>query len=283
MKRKEHLKSRTTSTEFVPILALTIMDEIKQKILIAVRSRETNPTHPDVASVPTGRIPTALYDDLIQGAGEGYPVQDFVQTSKEYGVDIYPNSQFVNNQEASAHNSVIHSVESLMTKKLGLAEALEKNMIEFKARARLVLHGNAHYPNLFQDGIDHKEEIDMLNIEVLVKEGADLFPSKTASYRDIVWASLEEFTQMTQNKDVCHLGLNGFQTCVDGLCVPQRNLFSSKINKNTFPPSLSPHPRPEISPTFDEFYSFLKFVLANGFIQRFPIRDISRKILFKHW
>ncbi len=199
------------------VLALTILNTDASiaegaskgdKVLVCVRNREVNKTHPDVVSVPTQRIPTVLAEQILHES----------QKVGNQGDTMLFNCEEVSNTKENGHNEILFLVESLLSKKLGIADPLEGGAIKFSA----TLYGNqtgvANYPNL-----DDSEHLRMLNIVVHVHEGADLFPENTKSYDLVKWVPVDGFLKMWfRGKDPKDIGLTGKQAlgvCVDGLCI----------------------------------------------------------------
>jgi len=208
----------TETEDMAPfVLALTIVKSSARQpagfsaddqILICVRNKDINRTHPEVVSVPTQRIPKTLAENLLQ---------DSQTTGMEGDTNLFQGEVY-SNTTANGHNEVVFLVESLLSKKLGVADSLESGLIKFRA----ALHGNqngvAKYPNL-----DETEHLQMINIVVYVEEGAQLFPTETKSYDLVKWVPTDGFLKMWfDGKDPTNIGLTGEQAlgvCVDGLCI----------------------------------------------------------------
>jgi len=219
-----------------PVVALTILRGAKSaddQILTVVRNPDTNLTHPDVISVPTQRLPEALLASLLERA----VVRSRVQRQRRGGTEtltIFRDDQ-VDNAGASGHDPVVYAVESLLARKLGLAEALENDALRYQAWLGALLEGRAQYPSLITDAeylsagrdasSDAQEAILMLNIAVRITEGADLFPESTGSYNLIRWSDRNLFRRMTADRDPAAIGLDMFRFCVDGLCVDSSDAF----------------------------------------------------------
>lgn len=202
------------------VIALTIIDRDtladgkiveNTRVRIGVRRAERNLTHPDIVSVPTQRIPQSLANNLLG-----------IETSVDEKRSIALPACWIPNGIASGHRSVVYAVESLMSRKLGVAEYLESERLKFVATPAICILDWANYPNLI-DADDapypSKELLRMINIRVHLTEGTDLFPTDTESYHQSRWVTAREYSAMMDGKDVSLVGLDGFKFCVDGLCV----------------------------------------------------------------
>jgi len=208
----------STDTKKIPyVLTLTILNAEKTKIngnlndkivRFCVRNSDVNPTHPDVVSVPTQRIPQTLAEAIIASSTE----------CGKSGKTMLREQSFVSNKDVDGHNAVIFAVESLFSRKMGVADILERNEIEFSAALAGTHIGTAKYVNLGKE-----ECLHMLNIQVLITKGADKFPDKTTSYDISGWMPVQKFLPMWDDgKDVTLAGINSEKAmgiCVDGLCI----------------------------------------------------------------
>ena len=183
-------------------------------VLSCVRDRSVNLTHPDVVSVPTQRIPISIGNELeALGTPNG-----------SYGETTLLASDRYSSQDSDGHNPMIYIVESLLSRKMGVADALESGDLEFTAELVGYHHGHARYPagTGVNHDIDDDEELKMLNLRVEVTRGADLFPDQTVSYKTQNWSRVSEFLEMWDAKDPLIIGLTpeqAFGCCVDGLCI----------------------------------------------------------------
>ena len=204
------------------VLALTIIKSDKplsdgisanDEVLVCVRNGKINRTHPEVVSVPTQRIPSALAENILAaGTVEG-----------ENGDTTIYRGNAVSTQSANGHSEIIYIVESLLSGKLGLADAIEGDKLSFTARLAGNLVGTANYPELADTEHDDHEHLQMLNLLVRIEQGADLFEKCTLSYDHVKWAPIDKFLKMWKDgKDPTIIGFSGklsFGLCVDGLCI----------------------------------------------------------------
>jgi hypothetical protein len=201
-----------------PVLSLTILDEdtlddgvltSTSNVLVVARHPDTNHTHPDVVSVPTQRLPGALLADVVASARSLGPGVDGATTLYAGGV--------VDSAENSGHHPVIFATESLLARKLGLADALERGTFRFRAALRAVVAGTAVYDNF--DGPDVYEPIDMLNVVVALPRA--VVPVHVPSYRLAAWATVGSFVAGVDARDPSLIApqLDPIQLCVHGVCL----------------------------------------------------------------
>jgi hypothetical protein len=181
-------------SRYRPVLALTVLREVagSRQILVGVRDPRANRTHPDVASVPTRRVPDLLAREW----------QSMIR--KDRGAE-YPG--------------LAGEITALLGLKLGLADPLERGEVTFRigsvgASQGISVIGEDHA------GVPETEELTMFNAEIVLERGADLLPKATASYSALVWAELDAFTRMVRMHEVEQLdaGLNAL-FCAYGLCL----------------------------------------------------------------
>lgn len=201
-----------------PVVALTMLDggslangraTPSSKLLAVVRWPDTNPTHPNVVSVPTHRVTAGLWEELRATASPAGRTPDAVLYS----------ARDVSNLRANSHNPVALAVDLILAKKLGLGDALVKGIFSYRAGVRLTTSGVVAYetPNPYGP----RERIRMLGIRVVVTAGAELLPLSTASYSPILWVGVGEFLRSVDTKDPSDLGpeFDPFEHCIHGLCI----------------------------------------------------------------
>lgn len=201
----EGLTAATASASPVVSLAITREGPVPQ-ILVVVRARDTNLTHGDVVSVPTIRVPRGVLERLLAAT---VPVGRHGSTNLLEGPSI-------DNWAGSSHDEVAFVVRSVLSQKLGVADAIERRALKF--RAKVVTHalGCSWYAE--GEGAS-SERIEMLGIGVRVVQGADRFPEITASHTLQRWLAMDEFLTMVQTKDTSALGQAEATLCVHGLCI----------------------------------------------------------------
>lgn len=204
-----------------PVLSLTILDsstlaegivQPDTKVLVVARSAETNKTHPHVVSVPTQRIPQALNDAIVSAAGK-------VGDDPTSGTAYFRQPE-VNNQMHNDHQPLISAVESIMARKLGLADALEREELSFRASLRTRIDGTALYDNL-SDSADFYERVSMLNAIVEVRDDRTVLPVRTSSYSVVAWTSVKSFLEGVDRSDSTAIGpeFDPLTFCVHGVCL----------------------------------------------------------------
>ena len=172
------------------VMALTIVDKsgdpdargvsLDDKILVGVRSADTNSQHSNIACVPTMRIPPAIFEEIasygnrISGEGAKSQILD---------------ADWTENGRGTGHNAVDYGVQNIMSRKLGLAEAHELGDISYLSTPRVL---KSDYSPKFSDQ-DVDEYLAMLNVLVFLVDGKGSIPQKTASYSRLEWVKVSDF------------------------------------------------------------------------------------------
>ena len=201
-----------------PVLSLTVIDAAtlddgilrgESDVLIVARRPDANPTHPNVVSVPTQRLPPSVHRDIVASA-------TLVETLQERSFFVGGE---VDSEVDNGHHPLIFAVESLLGRKLGLSEALESGALRFRAALRSRVRGTAVYDNF--GGDDVYEPIDMLNVLVLVTAGRRKVPAVTTSYGPIGWNAVERFLDGVESRDPTRIDprLDSIEYCVHGVCL----------------------------------------------------------------
>lgn len=221
--------------ESSPVLSLTIIDKStlndniideNTSILLTVRDKNTNLTHPNVISVPTQRIPASLLSELKNSS-----------TLVEHdNSSSYYSEHKVSSLNCNGHHPVIYAVESILSRKLGLSDALESQLLSFDAYLYIVLKGKSYHPNLPKD--DGREEfIEMANIVVITSD-IEIFPKHTPSYSHILWESSKNFINTVKDKNPMLVKLDPIEYCIHGLCIETsyriiiKELVNNQVAKN---------------------------------------------------
>ncbi len=198
--------------DFAPVLALTLVicqwpDE--PEILVGVRSPAANHTHPDVASVPTRRVPLLLAEAWL--------------------ADVRRDGA----EPAAARADLRVEVTNVLAAKLGLADALELGRIRFRVLRLEATQGVSVIGE--EDGDPLTENLTMFNACVILEEGRDLVPRATASYDPLVWGTVGNFLAMSASHDAGQLdaGLEAAFVCAYGLCLrtSERMLGSTALDR----------------------------------------------------
>jgi hypothetical protein len=176
------------------------------KLQLVVRDPATNSTHGDVISVPTMRIPATLFDSLLPSLGSH---------EEQHGKTTIYRLEQADNICLGGHNPLIFTVEGLLAQKLGVANQLELGQLTFNG----VLAAKGVGTSIYDESVLRSEEIRMAGIAVEVTSGADLVPSRTASYSHILWVSVNDFIQAVETRDPAAVGLDPFKFCIRGLCI----------------------------------------------------------------
>lgn len=212
------------AAKVVPVLCLTILDGStdSRRLVTGVRSPDTNATHPGVLSTPTCRIPWSL----AHGALTPKPSTFVIDSSSFIALESPSHSNatrrgmlFASSDEpdhAGGHDCLLFLVESLLARKLGLADALEAGTLQFHAELGSGMLGRASYANF-----ERYENIFMLNILVDFIVGGSLLPSRTAAYEVLQWTGVQRFLKAVADRDPFLLVPDGdpFELCLNGMCV----------------------------------------------------------------
>lgn len=186
--------------QYSPVLALTLLrprPDGRYQILVGVRSPESNRTHPNVASVPTQRIKSSAV------------ARCWIQRLRRSG-----------GASLVMRNDLRGEVSYLLARKLGLADPLEYGHVRFGALKLSAAQGRSVIGET-PTGEPLTERLTMFNCSVLLREGADHIPRKTASYDPLVWAEVDDFVAMARTRDAGRLkaGLENSFACAYGLCL----------------------------------------------------------------
>jgi hypothetical protein len=201
----------------LPVVALTIIsggaDSVghvskEMSMLVVVRDRRTNQTHPDVVSVPTQRIPRAVFEAIVESA----------VSTELCNMTLLYDSEEVDSRVINGNDPMVYAVESLLSRKLGVSNVLETGDLSFRAKLRGVRHGTSVH-RLMNSGGALSEQIAMANVLVTITAGAARFVRRTKSYSHIRWVSIEKFIESVRKKDPIHLDLNPMKYCIHGLCI----------------------------------------------------------------
>ena len=248
-----------TESNPTPVLVLTVFDgntlgsdgEITEKtrMLVGGRSGETNLTHPDVISTPTQRVPKSVLDDILRLSQQAeVTTQTELRFPERVSRVIALETPVYDSKES--HNPVVYAVRSLLSAKLGLAEALEKNEVHFTATPVTSLVGSVLYAVLegqtaaqFErhavpvtiGGEQYMQEYhQMLNVRVVL-DNPDLVPAGTPSYSNLYWMTVAQFNQMNQTRDLRHVsGISmeqAFGYCIHGLCLMTSSVYVNQQQK----------------------------------------------------
>ncbi len=214
----KHLEQAMMSDTPNPVIALTVLYE--HEVLVGSRNPETNITHPDVVSVPTLRIPIELSQSILEDLREVKSEHTKVLGDDNAQVVVYHPIIYRADQVSGLHSTVF-ATRALLSGKLGLGDAIEKEEFNFDCSVATSVLGYAGYQNLEgkMNG-QPRELILMINILVRVVSGKEIVPPETASYSNLRWVHVEDFFRMCDQRDPSVIGLQDiFKYCVNGLCL----------------------------------------------------------------
>jgi hypothetical protein len=147
--------------------SLTRQSASSLDVLLGARRAECNDNHKDVVSVPTMRVPRSLFA----------AIRDTMRSDRE------GQRQVARPASRRSEDPVSHAVEAILSRKLGMADALEYDRLRFSADPRVIKSGISP---LLVEG-DVAEPLQMINILVRLTSGREWFPCQTASYSAIQW------------------------------------------------------------------------------------------------
>jgi hypothetical protein len=182
-------------------------------ILLGVRSSTaTSRRHPNVLSTPTMRVPHAVLRTVLEEHLEGN-----VELPNVGMIEELPSSAPVlfGGQQTLA-TTVAFLVESILARKLGLADALVSGTIHGRAAPIAVA-----VDDVPDEATGETERTHMLTIAVdLVAGETALFPYSTPSYSRLLWVAADRLTHALEHNDPLHLAPDlDLMVCVYGLCV----------------------------------------------------------------
>jgi hypothetical protein len=180
------------------------------RVLVCVRDPATNAHHPSVLSVPTQRIPAALLQSIKRQCRLSHLGEN--STALE--------ANWVDSRQATGHDLVVYSVESVLSQKLGISEGeCGAGGCLFRAKPVWIERGYAAYAKGNGLEIEH-EPIEMLGVLVVVSDPA-AFPASTHSYSPILWTPISQFLLSYEQKNVECIDptLNAVELCIHGVCV----------------------------------------------------------------
>jgi hypothetical protein len=108
-------------------------------------------------------------------------------------------------------------VESLLARKLGVADSLVLGRIQGRAKPATIAVDNVDDPL----GTGRTEHTYMISYSLVLEAGADLVPTETASYSRLIWAPTRLLGQAVASRDALILDdtLDPIEVCIHGLCV----------------------------------------------------------------
>ncbi len=258
------------------VVALTILDGTTlssdlsvhdgTKILIGVRSEEANLTHPLVVSTPTQRIPPSILTEICNRGSKVEIDRNLNLNFPEQLLQAYLfDHPMIDSRHANCHDPLIYSVESLLSRKLGLGDALERDQIHFRAQPVSLLVGKVLYDNLETDEAEkhqlsrdqirsHSDEVvienekyfqeyhAMCSIKVILSDPTAI-PKATPSYSSLHWIDVRQFLDVAKSRELGQLahvlGNQAVGYCVHGLCIASSFVYLSALNLGLTPPTLN--------------------------------------------
>ncbi len=197
--------------ELVPVISCAVFDSAeRRRLLLGVRRNIANsPRHPGVLSTMTMRLPweffSAIADpfDIDPDAAGVYPILDAQRMTV--------------GSNTSNSDCLLYCVESLLTRKLGLADHLAMGRFAAIARVEALAIDEVADP---QGGGD-AEWTAMLTVTTDVTLGAELIPSETGAYSRLIWGEADKVGAAYRSHDALLLddSLDPIEVCIAGLCI----------------------------------------------------------------
>jgi hypothetical protein len=199
----------TTASKPVSVISSIIFrDENHQEILLGVRQNSPlSPRHPGVLSTPTMRMPKQLYSAVTGGRAP-----DQVGVTCLSGHDVFPIGAPRSLAEPSSF-----ALEALLTRKLGLADALMAGRFQGEAVLSAVSLDAVEDPQ----GDTGPEWTLMVSYSLTIKSGADEIPPETRAYSPLIWGAADRLAVSYFSHDALLMdeSLNPFEVCISGLCI----------------------------------------------------------------
>jgi hypothetical protein len=135
------------------------------KLLVVVRDPVTNPTHPNVVSVPTQRVPDSFLKIILSLSTEESRIG-----ATTYFVDNPVNSYSSNGQNNP--HPLVYLIKNMISNKLGVPFESQTDKFKFEASLQSITYGISYYPNISPDS---HENIAMASFLVKILEGSQLY------------------------------------------------------------------------------------------------------------
>lgn len=226
-------ESLSPETDWQTVLSLTIVTQTEDglQVLDGIRRAESNPTHPNVVSTPTGRLPRSIAGAIFAEKGDARPIErgpwsiDTLDPQKPSIAErLTANIEAVPNRE----QPLSFVVGALMAGKLGCAQALElSSSNEPLAHASLatILAGFSYAADReLPSGeiVPVYEPLLMLGTVVSV-ESPDVI-QHSESYRSLSWVPLDSYLEGVRERKANELipeitVEDEVSVCVRGLCL----------------------------------------------------------------
>lgn len=226
-------QSLAPETDWQTVISLTIVSDDHRgvRVLDGIRRQDTNPTHPNVVSTPTGRVPKSLARTIIQSKGltedsldlewvldEINPQKPLVVARLKNNLEIIPDHE----------SSLPYAAGALLAGKLGCAAQMEKCTTDNPfgtVSLASVLTGFSYASDRQIDGelVPVFEPLVMLGTVVTLVE-PDAVASTTESYREMSWVPIENYEAGVSGREARLLIPNITDedeagVCVRGLCL----------------------------------------------------------------
>ena len=185
------------------VIALTIINSDtleagkitkNSKVWVCQRHKNLKKSHPNALSIPTQRAPESLMKDLESKIiAENLPAYESLKRER----------------------TLIYAVESIMSKKLGLAKALFNKDLEFKAVVINAEEGRSYCRNLKKE-----EKLRMANILVYAKTNKKVkITENCISYQRAKWVSVQGFKKMYKSGRPDVIGMDDADFAENAMCV----------------------------------------------------------------
>jgi hypothetical protein len=205
----------------IAVISVVVRDASKHNsILLGVRQPVgTSGRHPGVLSTFTMRVPQPVLAAAMIAAG--------LQGDQEFEAGAVLRAPDFDTHEFGVANGFEHIsvylVESMLARKLGLADAL----VEGRIRGTVTNLGVACDVVEDPTGGFPAERTLMLSYVVDIEHGIELIPLRTVSYDPIEWVDGRSLGNAVRSHDALMLlpDSNPWEVCLHGLCVRSASSF----------------------------------------------------------
>lgn len=222
-------------TAWQTVLSLTVVAKTEGgelEVMDGIRRAESNPTHPDVVSTPTGRLPRSIASAILASKADTRPADQpkWLIESLDPKTPVVVEQLRANIEAVPERESPLpYAVGALMAGKLGCAGALElassKRPIAHASLATIL--GGFSYASDRElasgETVPVYEPLIMLG-SVITVEDKHIIPNETESYRSISWVPLDEYLTGVREREAGRLITDisvedEVSVCVRGLCL----------------------------------------------------------------
>ena len=225
-------ESLAHDTDWQTVLSLTIVTETEDglQVLDGIRKADSNPTHPNVVSTPTGRLPRSIASAIFDAKADARPhlenwsISTLDPQKPSIAERLSANIEVVPNRE----QPLAYVVGALMAGKLGCAQSLELASSDrplAHASLATILGGFSYAADRelpSGESVPVYEPLLMLGT-VVSEESQDVIQT-SESYRSLSWVPLDAYLDGVRERKANELipdisVEDEVSVCVRGLCL----------------------------------------------------------------